>query len=1017
MSHSVNKYFTKGEEKMKKEKLFLILMCLAVIFFPACQGESTTPDTNGSIRVVINDSTGLSGGGEARGVEPQGLEVSKYEISGTGPAALGPVTLTKGQSAEHTFSPVAPGQWTITAKALATSNSIDYVVGESSQTITVTPGQTANAAITITEKTGEGTITFNILDSGHVLKSLTATVATDLEMSSPTAEIELKYDNDSKMWAGSTSLEKGFYAVKIANEDNTVFTMDSVRIYAGITTVYSAKYNGEILDVTITDQIVPTPDLSLTVTPSESVASNGKIEAVASVSNLENPTYAWYVNGAKVEGDANKLVYSLDGNGFSGDQVLQVTVFVTQDSVIWSESRELTVTEAVTLPDDGEISITTNEMTYGEESRLTYSGEFAEDVELKWSVNGEAIEDDTYTPNTIGKNVPIILTATLDGVSKVYASTVAISPVVNVSTTASQVPENAIIDVIADVRAPEGYALTITANGSDKEYQNGKIPLDGISAGNVSLGWKLTFNGEEWTGTSSYSAVIMDSEATEAPAGSANVGGQTDEEKRTFINNLVNEIRSLAEHAPKYPATDGTVNLTRTIKVTDTGYKLYGYKGTGGTNTFWGTIDAQNANLTVKDVDDNVFTISKEGDTYKLNGTIIEVAPPAPEVNTDASFMGTPVEKHEYVMSIFEEVMNSDGLDSLTPNPDGDGWLLEGYKTTNYAVWGVVTVNDSGYPTTLDVVVQNSNDDVFEVTMEKGTFYLNGVECKEKEETPLQPPVEPTESYIYSDIPITSEEREIYGALSTAFLSPGYPMQALSTNITNLDKTVGNYHLKISNGVARYEVIKDFKLTELGEDVTVKVGSYTESYMSDGSSIVEIRFIFNGVEYTLTQERYGSGVVKSGETVIEDHSIVALASQINGMVSMEAANLIFDPAVIGDFLNKDLPLDQTMIMNISSFSFGIGTGESGAANIDMNYLVSVKELQISDYNNTKTYMLSSPGLRVTMDVESFVTTGTMTIRGPVTIDNTSYYLDVTQIEADMSGGIRVDGVWKSISRT
>ena len=47
---------------MKKGKLFLILMFLAVLFFPACQGESTTPDTNGSIRVVINDSTGLSGG-------------------------------------------------------------------------------------------------------------------------------------------------------------------------------------------------------------------------------------------------------------------------------------------------------------------------------------------------------------------------------------------------------------------------------------------------------------------------------------------------------------------------------------------------------------------------------------------------------------------------------------------------------------------------------------------------------------------------------------------------------------------------------------------------------------------------------------------------------------------------------------------------------------------------------------------------------------------------------------------
>lgn len=976
------------------------------------------------------------------------------------------MTLTKGQSAEHTFSPVAPGQWTITAKAFATSNGKDYVVGESSQTITVTPGQTANAAITITEKTGKGTITFNILDESHALQSLKAAVSTGVDMANPVAEIDLTYNEESKKWVGSTEIEKGMYAVRIADDQNTVSTMDSVRIYAGITTVYSAEYKGGIIDVSITDQIVPTPDLELSVTPADSVASNGTITAVANVSNIVSPTYAWYVNGMKVEGETSELSYALDGQSFTSGQMIQVTVFVSQGSVIWSESHELSVTEAVTLPEEGSISINTNEMTFAEETQLTYTGgSFADNVTLKWSVNGEPVDGTTYTPDTIGKKVSIVLTATLDGVSRDYESTVVINPVVNVSTTASQVPENAIIDVIADVRAPEGYALTITANGSDKEYQNGKIPLDGISAGNVSLGWKLTFNGEEWTGTSSYSAVIMKSEATEAPTGSDDVGGQTDEEKRTFINNLVNEIRSLAENVPKYQATDGTVNLTRTIKVTDTGYELYGYKGTGGTNTFWGTIDAQDADLTVRDDSGNVFTISKEGSTYKLNGIILEIAPPVPEVNTDESFMGSATEKYQYVMAIFAEVMHSGDLDSLAPNPDGEGWLMEGYKTTNYMVWGVAVVDDSGNPTSLEVIVQNTDSEVFEVRMENGVFYLNDVECKEQEEGPLEPPVEPAESI--GNNPTTEATGKVYDefyTVQTIAFGSSIPMEAVMMNCDmgslagsndgNFNFTVDTqYGITVATG---FEVIKDITVTftsetqddpdkdpELySEEIILKAGSFSSS-MSSESDVVFSRYEtdengeqilrtyawdeMNHIIYSVDEDGNRTEIentdIEIPKDIIRLQDIGEFAYQV--LMSYGYDEMYNSPEIKSQWRSTEsnqIPLELSMTGDGYVYLYSINMKSSVTTGVPaMAFLTSLRDypVQMYDYEiGTVIKSISTPGFRCTSIYDENANEVEMLLKGPITIDGEEYYYDLSATIGPegfvFEGGIRYGSQWYSM---
>lgn len=47
---------------MKRVKLLSILLCLLVVFFPSCNGNSTSPEATGSITVKIEDSTSLGGG-------------------------------------------------------------------------------------------------------------------------------------------------------------------------------------------------------------------------------------------------------------------------------------------------------------------------------------------------------------------------------------------------------------------------------------------------------------------------------------------------------------------------------------------------------------------------------------------------------------------------------------------------------------------------------------------------------------------------------------------------------------------------------------------------------------------------------------------------------------------------------------------------------------------------------------------------------------------------------------------
>ena len=856
--------------------------------------------------------------------------------------------------------------------------------------MTVTPGQNASCSIEVKEIQGKGEINFNITDSTGALTTLTAEISNDNEIVVATAELN---KDDNNIFSGSVKVDNGFYMVSIKAGENEILKVDSVRVYTGITTIYNGTYDGETIDVKIIDEIIKTPDLTLTITSGASVAANGTLTASATVTNLENPSYAWYINGTKLENSTDSdLSYKIEGSPYAEEEALEVTVFVSNGSIIWSESKTVTVTEAVTLP--SEVTISQDKTAYGSEITLSYEAEenIPEGTAATWTVNGTVLESATFAPSIIGHEIPVSLTLNAGGVTQTYTSSIEINPVVTIKTDATDVPENAIIVVNTDIQAPDGYTIVIIANESERNLSNGKITLDNLEAGDVTLGWKLTFNEEEWTGTSDSSLSIIASKATDAPDSTTDesFGGITEKEKLAFVQDVLANISTVET---PYETTEGFSNLDGTVKKNADSYTFGGCSF--GEYLFWGTKNDTSTNVTVQNSTDEVFTISSQDGIFTLNGVEIKVAPPKPDVNTDSSFGGSASEKYVYVMSILEEVMQAD-LSQIGPNPDGAGWLLDGFATDNYVLWGVAVTDDStGYPISLDVTIQNANSEVFTVILENGVFYLNGVECKEKEPEPLEGPEEPTEHFVNSGVSAGEEELGVYNAVLTAFASPSYPMSVIATNIPDeMDKTIGNYHMYIKGGVAKYTVVKDYEISISDQEtVTVKAGSFNESYMEDDSNATEIIFEYKGEEYTYSQPRWEYSILKKGEEIIDDQNLLSIADHVDSDMNMEAAMLIFTPEGLEGILGKDLMFMGNMIMNIDSFSMKTDAG-GDISNIDMDYLVSVMDLPIQNGEYGEMYTISSVGMRITgyVNILNESPTGEIIIHGPATINGVEYYL-------------------------
>lgn len=734
-----------------KGRLFIFLLSLAVLLFPACQGDTPQPTANGTLRVVIENPNMGGVDPDSRGVEPQGMEVAKYRISATGPenAVLGPIEITGITSYEAS---VIPGTWTVNVAAL---NSSGLEIGSGSNKVTVNAGSIAPCSVKIAEKTGKGQVNFNIEDATGQISSMTASIYEDVSSPTPIQKITLDKVEESGKFIGDIPLDNGTYRIVITSGDNEIAHDDSVRIYAGITTQYNATYTGESLEVTIVNEIIVTPTIEINLSSGAEIASNGTIVAVPHISGITNPVLTWTLDAKKIESTANDdtLIYELDGTALAGSK-LRLTLFVSNASVIWSESVELTVNSSVTMPSQDSVTISVTpdaSASYDDQMTFSITGDFPEGTEFTWNVAGDDIKGNTYTANEIGSDIPVTVTASKNSVSAEYSSKITVSPTVSASIEDTELPQNAYLAIKnISIGAPQDAKFTFLVNGNSWDLlDEDRLLLAGIEAGkSIPITWSIAYNDESWKGDIDTISIVA-ATTSEAPTELVEIveAGETAETKITFIDSLVD---SIIEPERLYEIQGGEwVNLDQSFVRNANGEITYkGY--TSSEYMFWGNANENGFELTVQNSSEQAFKIRRQGETYYFNDVelIIESISEAPQVNTadNPDFGGsTPQEKIEFINTVLKESIPN-GPDSSAPGVEMSGsdsdvkCVLTGYQGENgYTLWGRIdseVIGTSGDINVLmDLIVRDAEGNVFSIYWKITPSYLeaslNGVDCSD----------------------------------------------------------------------------------------------------------------------------------------------------------------------------------------------------------------------------------------------------------------------------------------------
>ena len=265
------------------------VLCIILILFTAISCNSDNAPSVGGIRISIND-------GISRGIEPNiSLDVAEYIVSGYGPNNQ--EFNVKISSSSYTKTDLLPGEWIIKAGAV---NSEKQIIGSDAVTVTVKPGQTTEARLTITEEEGEGTINISLTAPSAGYTAVISKV-TDGSLAEYKSEKMVVQENGS--YSASFSLMNGYYTLSFKSDNHAVSLPAPVafRIVKGdtLSVSFMAESNDGGFNVTINDNIVSTPVLTLTATPS--VAEKGEnIGMNASVAG-GSYNYLWYVDGLQVD--------------------------------------------------------------------------------------------------------------------------------------------------------------------------------------------------------------------------------------------------------------------------------------------------------------------------------------------------------------------------------------------------------------------------------------------------------------------------------------------------------------------------------------------------------------------------------------------------------------------------------------------------------------------------------------------------------------------------------------------
>lgn len=314
-------------------KKLILLTTILLIFFTAISCNSDNSPSVGGIRISIND-------GISRGIEPNiSLSAAEYVVRGSGPNSQEFNVNISSSSETYTKTDLIPGEWTITADAV---NSEKQVIGSDTVTITVKPGQTTEARLMIIEEVGEGTINISLSAPSAGYTAVISKV-TDGSLAEYKSEKMVVQENGS--YSASFSLMNGYYTLSFTSDKSAVRLPAPVafRIVKGdilsVSIMAESKDGG--FNVTINDNIVSTPVLTLTASPDTA----GKGETISVNASADEGTYAyqWYVDGLiNTEESGSSLQVSFTE---SGNHEVSCIAADSSTGIIISSKTTITVTE------------------------------------------------------------------------------------------------------------------------------------------------------------------------------------------------------------------------------------------------------------------------------------------------------------------------------------------------------------------------------------------------------------------------------------------------------------------------------------------------------------------------------------------------------------------------------------------------------------------------------------------------------------------------------------------------
>jgi hypothetical protein len=245
-----------------------------------------------------------------------------YTVVGVGPAGSGATFNKPITNNQITVSSLVPGSWNITVNAWNAASGTGTNIGVGTAAVTVSPGQTSSAVITVVPLAGNGTLSLSTSWSGFSVSSIAAQLKNTVSGNTASPSFTINSSNNAATMPIAT-LAAGYYTLtlQLLNSSSQVVmgTVDAVRIVTGQQTTGSYAFNATTGQVTVV--MIPTANNpivlgSITGIPTTTITPSTDFTAkVVATDNTANANYTWYLNGVALD-PSNQTTPTTTGSAY-----------------------------------------------------------------------------------------------------------------------------------------------------------------------------------------------------------------------------------------------------------------------------------------------------------------------------------------------------------------------------------------------------------------------------------------------------------------------------------------------------------------------------------------------------------------------------------------------------------------------------------------------------------------------------------------------------------------------------